>query len=286
MSPYSHPQLKSSLNSENCRECLWREATSGAEDKSIYLHVKTTQCLMGSQPTHFNKELRLETLGCEECGGEHLSHRNVACIKSITRCKHISPLVTRQCRELEENRFSRALEEPPFGCWFNVKRILKERGRRGISYVLLQIATSILSFRWARLDLRLWGCGMCCLAVRSCQPQRSTGEGGTVAVESAVIKGSTSRLRGNQSRCHFAPTVLACAHFQQLETCSALTSSPSAVVKGGGPLNPPCCRLWASSSLRIAPLSSHPSSQPALHNADGQSGSLRSNRYTGKLLNL
>lgn len=74
-------------------------------------------------------------------------------------------------------------------------------------------------------------CGMCCLAVGSCQPQRSTGEGGTVAVGSAVIKGSTSRLRGNQSRRHFAPTVLACAHFQQLETCSALASSPSAVVR-------------------------------------------------------
>lgn len=45
VSPYSYPQMKSSLNNKNCQECLFREAMLEAEDKSIYLHVKTTQCL-------------------------------------------------------------------------------------------------------------------------------------------------------------------------------------------------------------------------------------------------
>lgn len=52
----------------------------------------------------------------------------------------------------------------------------KEREREGISYVLQQIATLILSFRQMQPNLRLWVCGMCCVSVMSCHPQRSTRE--------------------------------------------------------------------------------------------------------------
>lgn len=51
------PLLKSSLNSENCQEYLFKEPTLGAEDKSIYLHVKTTQCLCWSPNTRVARSL-------------------------------------------------------------------------------------------------------------------------------------------------------------------------------------------------------------------------------------
>lgn len=96
-------------------------------------------------------------LQCQESRGWCLSHRNVAHIKSITRCERIPPVTSQRC-ELGENMFSWALEEsPPFGWWFNLKCILGERERkRGRGDVLQQIATSILSLgrqSWTR------GCG-------------------------------------------------------------------------------------------------------------------------------
>lgn len=94
-SPYWCPLLKSSLNSANCRERLFKEATLGAEDKSIYLRVKTPQCLPWTRSTPGTRSLGWR---CWESRGWCLSHWNVAHIKSITRWERIPP-VTSQCWE-------------------------------------------------------------------------------------------------------------------------------------------------------------------------------------------
>lgn len=68
-SPYCCPLLKSSLNSENCQECLFKEATLGAEDKSIYLHVRTTQCLCWTPNMPVTRSLGWRCWGATSPGG-------------------------------------------------------------------------------------------------------------------------------------------------------------------------------------------------------------------------
>lgn len=51
----------------------------------------------------------------------------------------------------------------------------KKRERRGNLCSAANCHIDLVTWQ-TRLDLGLWGCGMCCISVRNCQPQRSSGE--------------------------------------------------------------------------------------------------------------
>lgn len=158
--PYCCPLLKSSWNSENCWEHLFKEATLGAEDKSIYLHVSTTQCLHWTPNTPGRRSLgwRCWNARSPGWGGVFIPPKH-----GTHQINYTVPLyspITSQCCEPGENMFWALEESPLFGCWLNLKCILGERKRKrgrgdGISHVLQQIATLILSLgrhSWT------WGC--------------------------------------------------------------------------------------------------------------------------------
>lgn len=109
----------------------------------------------------------------------------------------------------------------------------RERGGEwGISYVLPQITTSILSFRQTQLDLRLlnlWDMLYFCHELSASEKHRR--KRGTVnREENTVIKGTSKPFKGRSKQLPFW-IVLA---FDSLEMCSALTSSPSEAVTGRG----------------------------------------------------
>lgn len=122
-SPSCCPFLKSSLNSANCRERLFKGATSGVEDRSIYLRVKTTQRL------HWTPN----TPGTRSLGWKCWNARSPVFIPAKRGTHQINYTVWVYSPPSSASAVRKCvlLGTPPFGCWFNLKCILGEREKEG-----------------------------------------------------------------------------------------------------------------------------------------------------------